>query len=82
VTLAFPPNSENVTISYLLYVGEFTGSQQSITLHANPGFIPSVTTRTSVSSKATDLTSKTTYHFTILVENDHSVYGEKSFITL
>ncbi|HEY5125148.1 MAG TPA: hypothetical protein VIK14_15570 [Ignavibacteria bacterium] len=76
------PNSENVNVSFRLWIGDITGSLNEQTIQANPSYIPSSTKWTTVSAKATGLTSKTTYYFGILIENDNSMYPAKSFTTL
>jgi hypothetical protein len=74
------PNSENVNVSFILYIGEYP--LQNTTFEANPSNIPSGTAWATVSAKATGLKSKTTYNFSILIENDHSLFPAKSFTTL
>ena len=76
------PNSENINVSFYLWIGDFTSSSNYQTIQANPSNILSSTKWTTVSAKATGLTSKTTYYFSIIIENDHSMYPAKSFRTL
>jgi hypothetical protein len=76
------PNSENVRASFLLSNENDTIFGQASTFQANPNYFPSGTKWTSTSTRVTGLTSKTTYNFAILIENNHSIFGRKSFTTL
>jgi hypothetical protein len=75
-------NSENANVSFHIWICDTSGSLNAQTIQANPGYIPSGTKWTSVNAKATGLTSKTTYCFSIFIENDHSMYPAGSFTTL
>ena len=75
------PNSESVSISFLLSEVNDISFQQ-ISIKAVPDNLYSSTKWTQVYAKATELTSNTTYCFALLIKNDSTICGWKSFTTL